>query len=104
MGVAGGIQHDSVGVETDLLQFVDERSLVVTLKIMEPAMRKTLLQFTEKIVKTPAAIYLWFADTQKIEIWTVENIDVLHFLLVSHVTDKLNTHQLNFLNCNIILR
>lgn len=90
-------------MKADLLQTVDDSPFVVALKVEEADVGIAPLKFFEKILKASASVYLGFADTEDVEVRSVDNMDDLHKCLICHIAHKLYTHQLDFLQSDVVL-
>ena len=73
-----GIDDDAIRGEADFLQFVDQKALVVALKIVQFSGRKIKLELLEKLRKAGRTIDFRLAFAQKVEVGAVDDPD-LHF-------------------------
>src|SRR5574344_15598 len=78
MGISTCIQHDAVIVKSHFLQFVDHLTLDITLIIIDLYVWIALAEFRKKAVKRALSINSRFTSTQKVQVWTVDNL-YFHF-------------------------
>ena len=72
VGVSPGVQHNAVVVEAYALNLVDERALVVALKITQFNLwLKAFAQALEIAFKSPVAIDARFSCAQEVEVWSI---------------------------------
>jgi hypothetical protein len=81
MGIASGIEDDSVTAKTGLLYFVDKFALDVRLVISDFDIRITGPQTCQKIIEVILAVYIRLAHTEQIEIGSVNDLNLHIFTL-----------------------
>ena len=73
MGVCSSIEHDTIVAEAHLLHLVDEFTLDVALVILDINIEVLLLQLWQVLLERGGTVDAWFADTQQVEVWTIDN-------------------------------
>ena len=74
VSICTGVKDNAVSIESHFLYFVDNCSLTVALEIVYAAIGVEITQTMEVIVKTFLTIDFRLANTQKIQIWAIDNL------------------------------
>ena len=75
MGQRARVEHDAVGRKPNVVQVIEQGTLMVALEINEFDAQKSRLQLTKKRLKRLASINIWLAPAQKVEVGAVDDVD-----------------------------
>ena len=75
MGIASRIQNDAIYKKAYLLNFVDQLTLHVTLKVGKLDFRKLRLKLNEIAFKGFTTVYFWLSLAKQVEIRAIDHLN-----------------------------
>lgn len=102
MGISARIDDDAPIPKSDVLQMVDDASLVVGLIVVELDCWKSSLQGLKEVLKGLRAIDLRLTSPQQIEVGAIDDVNLLHGS-IRHFREELQSDQLDLFHGVVVL-